>query len=216
VAVSFSKFNKPVYSTRTIIDTQDPVWEEPAFVLVTSDSIEAGERLRIRVVDSDRFSADDAMGRLEIDLADLVDQSIASGDQLHRRQDPLKADRPGMKTSGHLNWSVRFCPLWQMQPEEMMQRMQSIKEARRRAEPSDLEPPWWLKMIQEIAVDKPDWENERAERRKETLAWFTGERERDEMEAAVRPSDDLRSGILQFHVHQCTGKSCEIGAYESS
>jgi hypothetical protein len=34
---------------------------------------------------------------------------------------------------------------------------------------------------------------------------FTGERMRDEVEAAGKPRPDFPSGVLQFHIHQCAG-----------
>lgn len=207
VAISFSKFNKPLYSTRTIIDTLDPSWEESAFILVTSDAIQSGEKLRLRLCDSDRLSADDAIGVVEADLADLVDQTNSSDGSLHRRRDEIKADQPGMHTSGCLEWSVRFCPLWQMSLEEMSRKIEHKRRTQDR-DPADQTKPWWLEMIEGF-VEKPDWEADRATRRKETLAWFTGEKERDEMEADTKPTDHLRSGVLQFHIHQCNGMSEE-------
>ena len=38
-------------------------------VLITADAVESGESLRLRVVDADRFSSDDAVGGVEEDLA---------------------------------------------------------------------------------------------------------------------------------------------------
>ena len=149
------------------------------------------------------------MGMVEMDLADLVDASNKSDGSFQRRNDPVKADNPGMKASGTLEWSARFCPLWQMPLDEMNRRLEAKNDAKK-YEPEDTQPPWymqWVKaLFEEFIEDKPDWEHNRDRRRKETLAWFTGEKERDEMEAASKPSNDFRSGILQFHIHQCTGE----------
>jgi hypothetical protein len=67
-------------------------------------------------------------------------------------------------------------------------------------------------------MDVPDWEAERAKRREDTVAWFTGEREREEAEAAAAPTDELRSGILQFHIHQCVDLEVDSldGTYSSA
>ena len=168
-------------------------------VLVSADAIESGERLRLRMVDADRFSADDAMGAVEVELAELADTSGTThpDDPPHRRVDPLKADRPGMRASGSLEWSVRFCPLWGIPPDQVQKRVEEMAKERI-GEPTaaDRNLPWWLEWMNQW-MDVPDWEGERAKRRQETLAWFTGERERDGMEAALRPPEDLRSGILQ-------------------
>ena len=174
------------------------------------------------MVDSDRFSADDAIGVVEVDLAQLIDENTTADGELRRRRDPLSADSPGMKTQGMLEWSVRFCPLWQMPLEEMSRRMEKTRGTRK-TEPDEVVTPWWMEFIGRFIEDKPEWEGERAKKRQETLAWFTGEKERDQMEAESRASEDLRSGILQvsvfgiplpqtlkglllqFHIHQCTG-----------
>lgn len=169
-------------------------------VLISADAIESGEKIRLRLCDSDRFSADDAMGVVEVDLADLIDHTTStdrpsSSDTFDHRNDALEADSPGMKVTGTLSWSVRFCPLWVMPESEMQKRMEKNRSREKRREPEYVKPVWldWL----ESFMDKPDWEDETKERRKETVAWFTGEKEKDEMEAASRPNDQLRSGVLQ-------------------
>ena len=225
VVVSYSKFNKPLFSTRTIVGTLSPVWEENTFrmstrgkvltrpVLVSRDAVESGEKLRLRVVDADRFSSDDDIGIVEMDLADLVDESqTRSADALPvRRTSDLQADHPGMRVSGTLDWSVRFCPLWQFPQHELQRRLQEQK-SQRKGEPDPSAPqkqPWFLELFNSF-MQRQDWEKDRAARRRETLAWFTGEKEREEMEAAMRPSEEMRSGVLQFHIHQCDDLEIEV------
>lgn len=173
---------------------------------MTGDAIEAGERLRLRVCDSDRFSADDAMGVVEVDVADLVERGKdSSNEDLDRRRDDLQAERPGMRTSGSLHWSVKFHSLWEMAPEEVEERMLQRKR-QKVGEPDNLETPWWIEYLRKWSAEVPTWAEERRQRRKDTVAWFTGEKEKDEMEASEAPSTELRSGVLQFHLHQCVGK----------
>lgn len=85
-----------------------------------------------------------------------------------------------------------------MGPEELHNRIDAMK-TKRRGEPMDSEvaPPWWMEYVTRYFDGKPGWEEDRAERRKETLAWFTGEKQKDELEAAAKPSEDLRSGVVQ-------------------
>lgn len=160
------------------------------------------------------------MGVVEVDVADLVEHSEAfTPDQPPiRRVDLLTAERPGMKTSGRLEWSVRFCPLWAM-PQEELEKKVVDNEDDRPGEPSasDMRLPPWLHWINKY-MDTPNWEHERAKRRQDTIAWFTGEKEREEAEAAAPPSDDLRSGILQFHIHQCVDLEVDSldGTYSSA
>jgi hypothetical protein len=179
-------------------------------VLVSADAIESGERLRLRLVDSDRFSADDSMGVVEVEIPELVEQaeSFTPDQGPIRRVDMLTPERPGMKTSGKLEWSVRFCPLWTLSPEELERRIESKMHVRP-GEPGakDMALPPWLSWIERY-MDVPDWEADREKRRQETIAWFTGEREREEIEAAAPPTDELRSGILQVRrgILRCVGR----------
>jgi hypothetical protein len=84
-----------------------------------------------------------------------------------------------------------------MSEKEMHERAAS-EHSERKGEPTkeDMILPSWMKWM-ESYMDVPNWEEERKQRRQETLAWFSGEREREAMEAEVKPSEKLRSGVLQ-------------------
>lgn len=221
VAVSFSKYNKPsklhtfirvslyahaaVFSTRTIVDNPNPSWEEPAFCLVSTDEVEGGEYLRLRVSDSDRFSSDDVIGQVEVELAELIDTTSEAKAPVRRRDD-IQPDRPGMRCQGTLTWSVRFVPLWQMPEKELNERMKAIKTGRP-GECDEPMPQWMHWLAEMVGGEKPDWAKKREERNRQTLAWFTGAQERDALEAMAKPNEHLRSGVLQFHIHQLTGMS---------
>ena len=179
--------------------------------MVTGDAIEAGEKLRLRVCDSDRFSADDAMGVVEVELADLVERGKQSStEELDRRADELQGERPGMRTSGTLHWSVKFHGMWEMAPEEVHERMMERKKGIK-GEPEVVETPWWIEQIKKFAGEPASWSEDRKQRRKEAVSWITGEKEKDEMEATEAPSEELRSGVIQFHIHQCVGESALEG-----
>jgi hypothetical protein len=168
-------------------------------VLVNVDAITSGEKLCLRLCDSDRFSADDELGVVEVEFTTLVGELwVKSGKApLVRRKDHLVADRPGLRAQGTLEWSVAFFPLWRIPPKEMDEK---LVEMRKRHQPPPVYRPWWLDMLSawmNSVKDVPKWEEDRAKRRKETLAWFTGEKERDEMEVEAKPSDDHHSGVLR-------------------
>lgn len=173
-------------------------------VLVDAETIEVGEKLVLRVCDSDRFSADDSMGVVEVDVANLIetstDKKLQQSNGLVRRIDPLTSERPGMRTQGDLEWSVCFYPLWKVPQDELEKRVLAVRDRRGEGHTT---PPWWLEWLEKY-MDKPDWEKEREEKRKDTLELFTGERARDEIEASMKPPADICSGILQFHIHQCS------------
>ena len=160
VAISYAKYHKPLYSTRTVVDNQNPIWNETAFLLVTEDAISADERLRLRVCDADRMSADDAIGVVELELVDIMGESVQRrlGEEV-RRKDELRPDRPGMKTSGHLEWSVRFCSIRKTPFEEIERQMREKNgDDPKKGEPPPSEPPWWLNLVSSIAEGKPKWE----------------------------------------------------------
>ena len=173
-------------------------------VLVPADAIAIGEKLRLRVCDSDRFSADDLVGVVEVDVAEMVVlASQHKGDEPFERHDALKADRPGMRVQGELEWSIRFHPLWQMPAAELEKRVATMRN--NRIGEGSTPAPWWLEWLDKYC-EVPQWERERARRRQETIDMITGERMRDEIEAAGKPTPDLPSGVLQFHIHQCVGE----------
>jgi hypothetical protein len=147
------------------------------------------------------------MGVIEVELADLVERGKeSSSEALDRRADELQAERPGMKTSGTLHWSVKFHGMWEMAPEEVQQRILDRKK-NVKGEPDAEVTPWWIEQVKRFVGEAPTWAEDRKERRQEAAAWITGEKEKDEMEASEAPSPELRSGVIQFHVHQCVGRS---------
>ena len=70
VAVSWWKqMKKPLWSTRAVDKTLNPVWEETAFVLIPSDAIDTGEKLCLQVYDADKYNSDDSVSGASLDLA---------------------------------------------------------------------------------------------------------------------------------------------------
>lgn len=104
VTLSYSKFTKPLWSTRIIFADLNPVWDETAVLIVNADEVKAGEKLSVTLWDSDRFTADDIVGRTEVDVTELV----RSRGQVHKRQDRLKGFKEGEYMPGRINWSVVF------------------------------------------------------------------------------------------------------------
>jgi hypothetical protein len=114
------------------------------------------------------------------------------------------------RTSGILHWSVKFHGMWEMAPEEVQERLLQRKKDVK-GQPNVVETPWWIEQIKALVGEAPSWDADRKERRQEAVAWITGEKEKDEMEASEAPSDELRSGVIQFHIHQCVGELCLTG-----
>ena len=72
INLSFSKYGKPMYCTRVITDERFPIWEETAALLVTPELIKADEQLSVELWDSDRNSADDIVGKVELSMQKLI------------------------------------------------------------------------------------------------------------------------------------------------
>lgn len=102
--LSFAKFGRPLYATRIIFEDLNPVWEETAFLLVSRDDLRAGESLSLQLWDSDKHSADDIVGRVNMPLTELIrkpNQCISNTSDLmgFEDADPMQ---------GQLSWSAGF------------------------------------------------------------------------------------------------------------
>jgi hypothetical protein len=107
VSVGWAKFGKVLWSTRILISEMEPHWDETCFVLVTPEEINVEERLRVQLWDSDRTSADDDLGRIEVDLKDIMTRDESNGRMWHRT-DGFRALKPGDGMPGKLEWSVGY------------------------------------------------------------------------------------------------------------
>lgn len=118
VAIGWAKFGKPVWSTRVIVHDMEPVWEETAFMLVAAEELNAEERLRVQLWDSDRTSADDDLGRIEVDLKELM-HSPRSHCKMWDRSDGFLALEGKEEMPGVLDWSVGYYPKTHIHPEQL-------------------------------------------------------------------------------------------------
>ena len=107
VTVGWAKFGKPVWSTRLLLDEMEPWWDETAYVLVTPEELNVDERLRLQLWDSDRLTADDDLGRIEVDLKELMKSNESNG-RMWRRNDGFRALKAGKSMPGQLEWSVGY------------------------------------------------------------------------------------------------------------
>ena len=125
VAVGWAKFGKPVWSTRVITEDMQPVWEETAFIQVGPQEVNAEERLRVQLWDSDRTSADDDLGRIEVDLKELMHNPQSKCNMWHRT-DGFQALEGDKKMPGTLDWSVGYFPKIRIQAEQLEE--QTVEE----------------------------------------------------------------------------------------
>src|SRR6201996_5594169 len=101
---SFSKYGKPMYCTRVITDDLTPIWEECTALLVTPELIKADENLSVELWDSDRHSADDIVGKVELSMQKMIQHPGKMYPQVSKLAG-LDADST---MPGELHWEVGY------------------------------------------------------------------------------------------------------------
>ena len=104
VVLAYAKFGKPLYSTRIILGDLNPVFEETAVLLLTLDEVKAKEDLSAMLWDSDKLSADDLVGRVQIPVEDLMKKP----NQMLRREDHLMGFEDADNMPGKVVWSIGY------------------------------------------------------------------------------------------------------------
>ncbi|KAI9656083.1 MAG: hypothetical protein M1829_000438 [Trizodia sp. TS-e1964] len=104
ITLSWSKFSKPMYSTRVITDDINPIWEETTALLVTTELIKADEQLSVQLWDSDRSSADDVVGKVELSMQKL----IQNPGEMFPQVSELRGMDSDTSMPGKLHWEVGF------------------------------------------------------------------------------------------------------------
>ncbi|KAI1390707.1 uncharacterized protein F4822DRAFT_394229 [Hypoxylon trugodes] len=193
VTVSWGKFGKPVASTRIITNDNDPNWHEWASILVTPEEVNAEEKLRLQLWDSDKWSADDDLGRVEIDLKLLM----KNPNKFHDREDRFCGQDPDETMPGSLAWSVGYFSKMRITSKELEQ--QTVDEQIRTHDQ--------LKQhVSELSnhklreAGKPSDDDELKQQKAQDY------RELEEaMIISAPPSTDFVSGILSVQIHNITG-----------
>ncbi|KAL9940078.1 hypothetical protein V8E36_000783 [Tilletia maclaganii] len=114
VQISFSKAGRPLHRTRVWRRTRDPIWMEWRPLLISPDEVRDHESIRLTIFDADRFSADDALGKVEVSIDRLIrhyhkheaDDDVSRILETH--EEPLQPMTRGGKTSGTLKYSAAF------------------------------------------------------------------------------------------------------------
>ncbi|EPQ58830.1 hypothetical protein GLOTRDRAFT_54343 [Gloeophyllum trabeum ATCC 11539] len=104
IVLAYAKFGKPLYSTRIILGDLNPVWEETAFLLVTDDEVKAEESVSATLWDSDKRTADDLVGRVNVPLIELM----KNPGTMHSRVDKLQGFEDANDMPGTLHWEVGY------------------------------------------------------------------------------------------------------------
>lgn len=193
VTVSWGKFGKPVASTRIITGDSNPRWHEWASILVTPEEVNAEEKLRLQLWDSDKWSADDDLGRVEIDLKYLIKNS----NKMLDRQDRFTGQDPDEAMPGSLTWSVGYFSKKRITSKEFEQ--QTIDEEIKTKEQ--------LKQhVSELSEHKLRESGKPSDDEEVKQQKAQDYRELEEaMIVSAPPSTDFVSGIVSVQIHNITG-----------
>lgn len=104
ITIAWSKFSKPQFCTRVIQDNLNPIFEESCGLLVTSDLVKADEQLSVELWDSDRSSADDVVGKVELSIQKLIQHPGKMFPQVSK----LRGVGAESSMPGELYWEVGF------------------------------------------------------------------------------------------------------------
>ena len=200
VTVGWAKYGKPVWSTRVIIGDMSPCWEETGFVLVGPEELNADERLRIQLWDSDRSSADDDLGKIEVDLNELTHSPRCVG-KMWNRNDGFAGMAVKEEMPGSLEWSVGYFAKTTIQDYQLEQQKVEPEVNTERQLKEEVSEGVHRKVRETRNKDESTEINQQK-------AQDLKARE-DEMIISVAPSNEYPTGILSIQIHNITGLEFE-------
>lgn len=199
VSVGWAKFGKPVWSSRVLQKNMEPSWDETCFVTVTPQETNVDERLRLQLWDSDRTTADDDLGRIEIDIKDLMTNEETNG-KMHDREDGFKAMKAGEGMPGKLSWSVGYFSKTRITEDQLTAQDEDpdVKTM------DQLKKKVYAESEKKLREASKDHQHEVEQQKSEDF-----KARQDQLIIASPPSEEYPSGILSIQVHQITGLELE-------
>ncbi|KAG6844863.1 hypothetical protein H0H87_002986 [Tephrocybe sp. NHM501043] len=192
VCVGWSKWGKPLWSTRIIKSDGNPVWEETTVLLVGPSEIHARESLRLQLFDSDLLTADDHLGTVDFPLKDIMEHSE---NRISARQDRLtKVD--GTFSHGTLSWECGYFSKTTLE-QHLDGRHSDVSGLIQRVE-DEVENKLREASIRDDKTGKLD------QQKKQDLA-----EKAQEIMAKSQPREEWPSGILYIKIEQITGLEVE-------
>lgn len=205
VSLGWAKFGKPVWSTRVLLKEMEPCWEETAYLLVTPEELNVDERLRVQLWDSDRMSADDDLGRIEVDLKQLMKDEKSNGTMCNRT-DGFRALKAGKGMPGKLEWSVGYFSKVRLQSCQLQS--QTFDPDIRTMDQLEAKVDQICKRKLREAKIKDGKDDKDAKELEQQKVQERKVRE-DGMIISAPPPEGYPSGIFSIQIHQITGLSLE-------
>ncbi|KAI1425255.1 hypothetical protein F5Y12DRAFT_385275 [Xylaria sp. FL1777] len=196
VTVSWGKFGKPVASTRIVLSENEPSWHEYASILVTPEEVNADEKLRLQIWDSDKWTADDDLGRVEVNLKDLMHNPETSN-RIQDREDRFTSEDVEEDMPGSLVWSVGYFSKTRITKQQL--EAQTFNEGiRTKGE---------LKKHVSVSAENKLREAGKSSDDEEVKQQKTQDYHELEnsMIVSAPPSSEFVSGILSIQIHNLTG-----------
>lgn len=212
ISVGWAKFGKALWSTRLLTNEMNPVWEETAYLLVTPEELNVDERLRVQLWDSDRFTADDDLGRIEVDLKHLMKSEETNG-KMHKRCDGFRALKKGQEMPGKLEWNVGYFSKTRIQDCQLKQQTYD-PEIRTMAQLRDSVDTACANKLREASIKERDSDKDKRELEQQRAQELKAMQ--DNMIISAPPPDDYPSGILSCQIHNITGLELEKLSKEDS
>ncbi|KAM0197541.1 hypothetical protein ACHAPI_005006 [Fusarium lateritium] len=205
VSVGWAKFGKVMWTTRVLQGEMEPVWDETCFILVTPQELNIDERLRVQLWDSDRLTADDDLGRIEVPIKELMKDDKSNG-KMSQRQDGFRALKSGDDMPGKLEWSVGYfsktriqkCQFEKQTHDPEIRTMDQLKEKTRESSENKLRETMYKEGKKERDAD--ELEQQASQELKE---------EQDAMIISAPPPDGHPSGLLSIQIHNIVGLELE-------
>ncbi|KAJ3532430.1 hypothetical protein NM208_g8440 [Fusarium decemcellulare] len=205
VSVGWAKFGKVLWTTRVLENEMNPYWDETCFMLVTPQELNIDERLRVQLWDSDRLTADDDLGRIEVPIKELMKSDDTNG-RMSTRQDGFRALRSGDNMPGKLEWSVGYysktriqqCQFEQQSHDPEIRSMDQLKEKVDQSCERKLRETMFKEGKKERDVG--ELEQQKAQELKA---------EQDAMIISAPPLNEFPSGLFSIQIHNITGLELE-------
>ena len=196
VSCGWAKFSKPMWSTRIIVGDMKPSFEEHCILLVGPEELNAQERLRLQLWDSDRTSADDDLGRVEVALDELM-QSEHSNGKIWAREDSFISLDGDSSMPGKLSWEVGYfskidITADQLEKQQLEPDIRTVQQLKDKVAES-------TKRKLREAPHKVQEEEENQTKQQQY------EEEQNHLICAAPPPAEFCSGILSVQVHNATG-----------
>ncbi|GAB0136212.1 hypothetical protein EsDP_00004524 [Epichloe bromicola] len=205
VSVGWAKFGKVLWSTRIMQADMEPHWDETCFVLVTPEEVNIEERIRVQLWDSDRFTADDDLGRIEVSLKDLMQNKESRG-RMSKRTDGFRALKAGEDMPGKLEWSVGYFPKTRIQQCQFDQqthdpKIRSMEQLRDKVERA------CERKLREFMIKENIRVRDEEELEQQIMQEMKSET--DAMIISAPPPDGYPSGLFSIQIHNITGLEIE-------